>query len=50
MVTDEVTDDTMGRDGAGAGIRADGPTAPAHAAADTTTAQSTQTLRNGIIL
>lgn len=48
MVTDEVTDDTMGRDGAGAGIRADGP--PAHAAADTTTAQSTQTLRNGIIL
>ena len=50
VVTDEVTDDAMGKDGAEAGFCADGLTVPAHAAADTTTANSTKALRNGKIL
>jgi len=45
-----VADEAVDKDGAGAAVRAEGPTVPAHAAVDNTTAQSTQALRNGIIL
>jgi len=49
-VTGKVADEAVDKDGAGAAVRAEGPTVPAHAAVDNTTAQSTQALRNGIIL
>jgi len=48
-ITGEVTDEATGKDGAGAGICADGLTAAVQAA-DTATAQSTKALRSGKIL